>query len=183
MLCPCCRFQPTLPARGATGGALIDSRPAAISTHAPRTGSDAARFPRDWERREISTHAPRTGSDCSQACRGTFRRNFNPRSPHGERQCQPDCHARCVRFQPTLPARGATTHSRKQVARELFQPTLPARGATAATCTASQASRISTHAPRTGSDAEYCISDADTWRFQPTLPARGATNKAPDRKR
>ena len=57
----------------------------AISTHAPRTGSDVhtlAHFISD----EISTHAPRTGSDLPTA----FHRYGN----NG--------------FQPTLPARGAT---------------------------------------------------------------------------
>ena len=36
---------------------------AAISTHAPRTGSDLLRTGRAGSDGEISTHAPRTGSD------------------------------------------------------------------------------------------------------------------------
>ena len=57
-----------------------------ISTHAPRTGSDIklTAYKRPWW--EISTHAPRTGSDVAVL---------------GER-------ADARRFQPTLPARGAT---------------------------------------------------------------------------
>ena len=102
----------------------------------------------------ISTHAPRTGSDLTwQTCR--IRKN---------------------RFQPTLPARGATPprtrrrwarcyfnprspHGERRCAMSvkivslLFQPTLPARGAT---CTS--------HSPL-----------ASVPPFQPTLPARGAT--------
>ena len=34
----------------------------------------------------ISTHAPRTGSDLSKSLKMRFNRDFNPRSPHGERQ-------------------------------------------------------------------------------------------------
>ncbi len=56
-------FQPTLPARGAT--AFLDGdevRLTAISTHAPRTGSDYSRMT-IRQASNISTHAPRTGSD------------------------------------------------------------------------------------------------------------------------
>ena len=57
--------------------------------------------------------------------------NFNPRSPHGER-----------RFYLLLVG----------VERLLFQPTLPARGATQGIYFSQLARKISTHAPRTGSD-------------------------------
>ena len=79
----------------------------------------------------ISTHTPRTGSDCSQSCPWASPCYFNPHSPHGERRC---CWAARQR-------------------REVFQPTLPARGATAGQCQSSRQSAISTHTPRTGSDA------------------------------
>ena len=101
------QFLPTLPARGATGRAYDDvgvvpnfyprsprgERPCragqrvghdAISTHAPREGSDRLNglILRDPT---ISTHAPREGSDgapVSAACGGQY---FYPRSPRGER--------------------------------------------------------------------------------------------------
>ena len=79
---------------------------------------------------EISTHAPRTGSD-------TGRRSKH----HVER-----------RFQPTLPARGATELWRLAKEGALFQPTLPARGATKLLEGQDTPLMISTHAPRTGSD-------------------------------
>ena len=123
----------------------------------------------------ISTHTPRTGSDCSQSCPWASPCYFNPHSPHGERRC---CWAARQR-------------------REVFQPTLPARGATAGQCQSSRQSAISTHTPRTGSDAlgffsiifdgisthtprtgsDVCaMSDPlSQTGFQPTLPARGAT--------
>ena len=146
-----------------------------ISTHAPRTGSDR------WAARvglfqQISTHAPRTGSDMKQEP------DFNidiPISTHAPRTGSDDmrsyAYAVGKEFQPTLPARGATSSACARTRRHTdfnprsphgerraetvyacfrgqFQPTLPARGATLTR-------RLST----------------TTSRFQPTLPARGAT--------
>ena len=56
-------FQSTLPARGATAQAYYDSLDAAISIHAPRTGSDLTAQRANHCRFSISIHAPRTGSD------------------------------------------------------------------------------------------------------------------------
>ena len=79
--------------------------------------------------------------------------DFNPRSPHGERlSCIPQL-ARNLKFQSTLPARGATT-------RRLFS--IIFKG-------------ISIHAPRTGSDQMPTIRLPIHLTFQSTLPARGAT--------
>ena len=127
------RFQPTLPARGATLLLLLhftlyhDFNPRSphgerllhlldffpdysISTHAPRTGSDASPLSSSMFRM-ISTHAPRTGSDVlRRRCRGDDGGNFNPRSPHGERPRLLSGGSQLISaFQPTLPARGATT--------------------------------------------------------------------------
>ena len=79
-----CRFQPTLPARGATGHALPPIRSSGISTHAPREGSDTL-FLSCVSSRLISTHAPREGSDHSRSIPPTPHLHFNPRSPRGER--------------------------------------------------------------------------------------------------
>ena len=149
------KFQSTLPARGATHqGVLCRCKVRKISIHAPRTGSDghadavADVLPR------ISIHAPRTGSDL-----------LNPFNI-----------AKQVKFQSTLPARGATLradgsksgythfnprspHGERQVilivwaCASLFQSTLPARGAThqGVLCRC-KVRKISIHAPRTGSD-------------------------------
>ena len=124
------KFQPTLPARGATASSLLlrftprHFNPR--SPHGERPSSLLLRFtPRHFnprsphgERRpagarrtglsRISTHAPRTGSDASSLLLRFTPRHFNPRSPHGERR----------------PAGARRTGL----------------------------SRISTHAPRTGSD-------------------------------
>ena len=101
-------------------------------------------------------------------------------------------------FQPTLPARGATAKGGELRYSLLFQPTLPARGATCGlaenrhgqddfnprsphgerhdgTDKRLMDELISTHAPRTGSDAKAAGDAIRAVTFQPTLPARGAT--------
>ena len=55
-----------------------------ISTHAPRTGSDAS-CKSLQSAKTISTHAPRTGSDLDDITMPFGVQDFNPRSPHGER--------------------------------------------------------------------------------------------------
>ena len=79
------QFQPTLPARGAT---VLDALVAQV--------------------RPISTHAPRTGSDHVDVNHDLSSFYFNPRSPHGERPVIFAGTWRLRKFQPTLPARGAT---------------------------------------------------------------------------
>ena len=130
-------FQPTLPARGATLKCGRARTLPLISTHAPRTGSDVIRKSRRNEA-QISTHAPRTGSDEKRKAASAGANHFNPRSPHGERL-----------YRRTFPF-----HTRK------FQPTLPARGATVSGGYKIKPGCISTHAPRTGSDhtKQYCLS-------------------------
>ena len=169
-------FQPTLPARGATGASGEGCKQKSISTHAPRTGSDMIAGAALYSVSQISTHAPRTGSDYKMLRRQERINNFNPRSPHGERHGV--CAGRCVgqhfnprsphgerrhgsqhdcragSFQPTLPARGATTAKMYEAEMQIFQPTLPARGATSANSALAQIGSISTHAPRTGSDGD-----------------------------
>ena len=130
----------------------------------------------------------------------TRRRYFNPRSPHGERPVvvgvdpfggvfQPTLPARGAtrrpydptkrgKFQPTLPARGATHPHRGGRPHGTFQPTLPARGATVPNQEGLRARKISTHAPRTGSDPRPGKASGTRTLFQPTLPARGATPRS-----
>ena len=76
---------------------------------------------------------PARGATLGSAVRRTSPpSNFNPRSPHGERL-------------------GVTKNTVRQWE---FQPTLPARGATRASSRLRRGLPISTHAPRTGSDAK-----------------------------
>ena len=58
----------------------------------------------------ISTLAPREGSDRSDLGGALCPLNFNPRSPRGERLRLSIWEMRTVKFQPSLPARGATHH-------------------------------------------------------------------------
>ena len=78
-------FQSTLPLRGATWICCGVDHPAMISIHAPLTGSDTGQT-KASRRTKISIHAPLTGSDFGKT--GVF---FD-----------------AVRFQSTLPLRGAT---------------------------------------------------------------------------
>ena len=179
-----------------------------ISTHAPRTGSDATQ---DAIRRlngefqptlpargataalfhalyifAISTHAPRTGSDPLQnGFNSVPIRNFNPRSPHGERpDLSPIISTDEFKFQPTLPARGATTSPiSSEKSTTYFNPRSPHGERQTIYCSTLSLSEISTHAPRTGSDALSHQSVCSLQLFQPTLPARGATARSPGKTR
>ena len=147
----CFTFQPTLPARGATRRPAGRCHSLNISTHAPREGSDSGPLglgpwgristhapregsdntvPGDARGRRISTHAPREGSDGLRCNVWPHSWHFNPRSPRGERRARARTRVRARKFQPTLPARGATRRRRLTITTSRFQPTLPARGAT-----------------------------------------------------
>ena len=170
-------FQPTLPARGATSLKTIDLTGGIISTHAPRTGSDVLPDGRLLVRWEISTHAPRTGSDNPPDEGPVARADFNPRSPHGERPSSHGCSfASVAAFQPTLPARGATTDGDAQAPPRKISTHAPRTGSDTLLYVYDKSQNIiSTHAPRTGSDEDVTHWFRRSWRFQPTLPARGAT--------
>ena len=179
-------FQPTLPARGATTSASrYPSRERSFQPTLPARGATTAPPPTDYSI-GISTHAPRTGSDL---CRLAFRLNpqthFNPRSPHGERPS--GCFVGMsftTQFQPTLPARGATYRRFGRLwSANNFNPRSP-HGERRSRCPGrSFLPSISTHAPRTGSDASCICVKPFFARFQPTLPARGATQACPSDRR
>ena len=150
-LFPSLLFQSTLPARGATTF-VVHAQKSNISIHAPRTGSDALYFPRIAFARYFNPRSPH-GERPSGQPEPPAASNFNPRSPHGERRSARTSPDVTFPFQPTLPARGATTDGDAQA---------PPR-------------KISTHAPRTGSDGIRGRKQLHQKQFQPTLPARGAT--------
>ena len=195
---PSAEFQSTLPARGATHQCGFCQHIRVISIHAPRTGSDRGSHQRRTSRRRfqstlpargatcavdqphagdgISIHAPRTGSDRQVKLSRVKISDFNPRSPHGERLSPAFLSLALIRFQSTLPARGATSPDKVGRGLEMisihaprtgsddaatqrtriifaFQSTLPARGATRALYGGRRLPRISIHAPRTGSDS------------------------------
>ena len=172
---PAQKFQPALPARGAT------QQPADPLTTTP-----------------ISTRAPREGSDVKPISMERRSEHFNPRSPRGERLHAYRSIITYRRFQPALPARGATASNVRVAHLAIrFQPALPARGATRTPTLGAALARISTRAPREGSDARRALrgrrraistrapregsDEGEDFsvdippKFQPALPARGAT--------
>ena len=101
--------------------------------------------------------------------------NFNPRSPRGERRCTRWADPEEVKFQSTLPARGATVVIYKDVENAvLFQSTLPARGATRRQPSDIPRVEFQSTLPARGA-TEFKIEGIWRWKFQSTLPARGAT--------
>ena len=142
-----CRFQSTLPARGATKDGVAYSTPIFISIHAPRTGSDDS--PRTESRAALfqSTLPARGATTIATALRNA------------------------VAFQSTLPARGATTIATALRNAVAFQSTLPARGATAVfTAHTREGYIISIHAPRTGSDGRISSERCVEHDFNPRSP-------------
>ena len=197
--CAPCSFQSTLPARGATVVVKVPICRAAISIHAPRTGSDEHDLSVPCLRRQFQSTLPARGATRWHFAAFCGTMNFNPRSPHGERLLAAYGFRMAGVFQSTLPARGATDADVLFLCNVEFQSTLPARGATRVTKAECLDLPISIHAPRTGSDpctkgggadpAHFnprsphgerhgACAVADTIkRFQSTLPARGATAK------
>ena len=79
-------FQSTLPVRGATNSYWCTNSYLHISIHAPRAGSDRKSGMDSSEAMKISIHAPRAGSD----------------------EVKRSVRAGDIKFQSTLPVRGAT---------------------------------------------------------------------------
>ena len=101
----------------------------------------------------ISIHAPRVGSDTRSWSRPSSSPYFNPRSPCGER-----------------PENAVNDGANKK-----FQSTLPVWGATPRPPHLRQSVQISIHAPRVGSDGDFCSCGWVRDKFQSTLPVWGAT--------
>ena len=163
-------FQSTLPARGATPGTADDRRAAAISIHAPRTGSDTGARIRPRFSATFQSTLPARGATAQgyqinpatifqstlpargatyQIKPGNPAENFNPRSPHGERRYHLLNLHSVFQFQSTLPARGATKADMSSLKPE---------------------AAISIHAPRTGSDCRSARQMAKRCNFNPRSP-------------
>ena len=147
------QFQSTLPVRGATMALFAkcaigqDFNPRSPCGERPGCAPTAFFCARNFNPRSpcgerrlfgnsddlhytISIHAPRAGSDAALRGSGCVHQYFNPRSPCGERHEHRGRSAGEVRFQSTLPMRGATTVGAVQAGVVRFQSTLPMRGAT-----------------------------------------------------
>ena len=146
-------FQPTLPARGATVEKLEARVTSLISTHAPRTGSDTGEYGIRLFRHDFNPRSPHGERPALALVKRHKRQDFNPRSPHGERpegSVMEGCSE--TYFNPRSPHGERRPSARSGGHGSRFQPTLPARGATVADVVQSLCVDISTHAPRTGSD-------------------------------
>ncbi len=103
-------FQSTLPARGATkrrqGADKVNRK---FQSTLPARGA-TTRVEGGSASHYISIHAPREGSDLVVLVIMVIDRYFNPRSPRGERLWHTYYTTGTIKFQSTLPARGATTH-------------------------------------------------------------------------
>ena len=103
---------------------------------------------------------PVRGATCSSCGNVIHTEDFNPRSPCGERQ-PPNRRDRGRNdFNPRSPCGARPVLNGLLFSGRLFQPTLPVGGATAGASGGCTVRRISTHAPRAGSDhaphpAEY----------------------------
>ena len=129
--------------------------------------------------RLISIHAPREGSDSKAVNISRPCLNFNPRSPRGERLIIGMFLSIVVKFQSTLPARGATTSSVVSTQPGTISIHAPREGSDPSLSTSSLASLdISIHAPREGSDLIILVRNMAKQIFQSTLPARGATQSS-----
>ncbi len=92
-------------------------------------------------------------------------RHFNPRSPHGERRGGGSYFfAIFCKFQPTLPARGATVARKFRDAKNgYFNPRSPHGERQRVRDAPTRAVVISTHAPRTGSDSACVMRPRARW--------------------
>ena len=193
-------FQPTLPARGATNYYADLLATSVISTHAPRTGSDNSRFRfivsyalfqptlpargattrlvRFAEIVKISTHAPRTGSDQLRRPAAQAAGNFNPRSPHGERRGRHFSVAAAPHFNPRSPhGERRRWEKRRNDQYQNFNPRSPHGERRWISTTRLIWWSISTHAPRTGSDALFQVFCIPT-EISTHAPRTGSDNGA-----
>ena len=170
------QFQSTLPARGATYRDATRTDERRISIHAPRTGSDTCKttYTRN---KDISIHAPRTGSDAFPHIVQEFANDFNPRSPHGERLEAGEWLFTVKNISIHAPRTGSDGASRDTARIQIkFQSTLPARGATApAAFTFTSGWAFQSTLPARGATLPVVVSGLVAPAFQSTLPARGAT--------
>ena len=131
--------------------------PTMISIHAPRVGSDVTACVATDYGQEFQSTLPVWGATPAPPLRSGRRPYFNPRSPCGERR---DLFSSVLiwsmHFNPRSPCGERLPQPQPLLQKLGFQSTLPVWGATlggAAPCCAGQ---ISIHAPRVGSDPDFC---------------------------
>ena len=146
-------FQSTLPVGGATGGTVKRHEGCNISIHAPRGGSDIARY-----------------------CNIFNELHFNPRSPWGSDPLRKLRSVPPLQFQSTLPVGGATARKNDVLIGTFISIHAPRGGSDPCVYSGGfQGYFISIHAPRGGSDHSAWMLLVEHKAFQSTLPVGGAT--------
>ena len=143
---------------------------AAFQSTLPARGATISRrfgFPR----RLISIHAPRTGSDGTTWRATSTPKHFNPRSPHGERRAY-TCPTPCLSayFNPRSPHGERHSHTAPTVQATKISIHAPRTGSDVSTILPFLFDAISIHAPRTGSDAVNHVSLSIQRYFNPRSP-------------
>ena len=185
------QFQSTLPMRGAKFLSCHLLCRTVISIHAPHAGSEAAmgslftglvhfnpRSPcgerMDGRAAYVSCRDFNPRSPCGERTEKleshADKVNFNPRSPCGERSKNNGYDMGILRFQSTLPMRGAKRPKPREKPEWVFQSTLPMRGANSLRKLPSDTGRISIHAPHAGSETVPAGSLFATEDFNPRSP-------------
>ena len=164
-------FQSTLPSQGATGLETGEYIVKQISIHAPLTGSDGHEVQMVWRRSYFNPRSPHRERQRVYDAYKLYR-HFNPRSPHRERLDCAFLSFYTLEFQSTLPSQGATAVWTGMTLFTQFQSTLPSQGATALCSPQINVSRISIHAPLTGSDIHPYFRPISRRNFNPRSPHR-----------
>ena len=162
-------FQPTLPVRGAT---RPEGRYPIFDLFQPTLPVRGATFGVIMfiQFCNISTHAPRAGSDVTYPARLILLADFNPRSPCGERHLMPHNRQGKMLFQPTLPVRGATSGFALALPYIRISTHAPRAGSDLTSSCPHTLIVISTHAPRAGSDPAGARSEPVQQDFNPRSP-------------
>ena len=146
-------FQSTLPARGATRSRSPFSSISSFQSTLPARGATQRHHPRRRRLLYFNPRSPHGERLPTPGLSDVAKGHFNPRSPHGERPGGDAGQHRHRHFNPRSP------HGERPLRITLSERT----------------SKISIHAPRTGSDRGSTPQASRRRRFQSTLPARGAT--------
>ena len=144
-------FNPRSP-HGERPGRMPESTPARDFNPRSPHGERPASMRYTGIRGRISIHAPRTGSDCPALRDNRVVSDFNPRSPHGERPRGTFTSDFFIKFQSTLPARGATQPHGADAPKFGISIHAPRTGSDINPLEDNGRVLISIHAPRTGSD-------------------------------
>ena len=163
-------FQPTLPARGATPDCTSGQRRPPISTHAPRTGSDTRLTRAGSGPSHFNPRSPHGERHQAGHARNGGKQYFNPRSPHGERRHASGTAAESADFNPRSP-HGERHHERSFMdGSRYFNPRSPHGERREMLDAMDIRTKISTHAPRTGSDTPQLGGITMTTDFNPRSP-------------